>query len=210
MAAPPFTPEEFQRATGVSRETLDRLVLLADLLKKWQARINLVGSDTLADLWRRHMLDSAQLAPLIPPGARTLIDLGSGGGFPGLVLAALCPALDVHLVEVDARKCAFLREAAAAMGLRATIHHRRIEELEPRPFDVVTARALAPLTRLLSLAERFRDPATTCLFLKGRDVEEELIEAQKSWTMTLRRRPSRSDPAGTILELGAIARERPA
>jgi len=208
MAAAPLSPAEFQAATGVSRETLDRLTLLADLLKKWQPRINLVGGDTQADLWRRHMLDSAQLAPLVPPSARTLIDLGSGAGFPGLVLAALGPAVGVHLVEADARKCAFLREAAAAMDLQVTIHQRRIEQMAPQPFDVVTARALAPLARLLGLAERFVGPGTLCLFLKGRGVEGELIEAQKTWRMVVRRRPSLSDPAGTILDVGAIARER--
>ena len=208
MAAPPLTPEEFQAAAGVSRETLDRLILLAQLLVKWQPRINLVSSDTLVDLWRRHMLNSAQLAPLIPIGARSLIDLGSGAGFPALVLAALAPALHVHLVEADARKCAFLREAAAAMGLLVTIHPRRIEQMPPQPFDVVTARALAPLTRLLDLAERFVAPDTLCLFLKGRGVDGELIEAQKSWRMVVWRRPSLSDPAGTILDVGAIARER--
>jgi 16S rRNA (guanine527-N7)-methyltransferase len=208
MAASPLTPAEFQAATGVSRETLDRLTLLADLLKKWQPRINLIGSDTLADLWRRHMLDSAQLAPLVPRSARTLIDLGSGAGFPGLVLAAVSPALQVHLVEANARKCAFLRQAAAAMGLPVTIHPRRIEQMAPQPFDVVTALALAPLARLLGLAERFVGPGTLCLFLKGRGVEGELIEAQKTWRMVVRRRPSLSDPAGTILDVGAIARER--
>ena len=123
-----MTPEEFVEQCPVSRETLDRLTVLADLLARWTQRINLVSKSTLPDLWRRHILDSAQLAAHVPPGSRTMVDLGSGAGFPGLVLAAITD-LDIHLVESDARKCAFLREAARSMGRQVTVHNTRIEKL---------------------------------------------------------------------------------
>ena len=197
----PLSPADFQVQTGVSRETLDRLVRYAEALTRWQARINLVAPATLPDLWRRHMLDSAQLLPLIPPGARRLIDLGSGAGFPGLILAILGMP-EVHLVEADARKCAFLREAARLAGAgTVTIHNRRIESMPPEPFDVVTARALAPLPKLLTLARRFAGPGTIFLFPKGRAVSEELINLPEIATMRLDRIASRTDPDAAILKL---------
>jgi 16S rRNA (guanine527-N7)-methyltransferase len=197
----PLTPEQFQAQTGVSRETLDRLTRYAEALARWQARLNLVAPATLPDLWRRHMLDSAQLLPLLPSSARSLIDLGSGAGFPGLVLAIL-GVPEVHLVEADTRKCAFLREAARLAGAgNVTVHNRRIESLAPQAFDVVTARALAPLPELLTLARRFAGPGTIFLFPKGRGVAEELIKAPETATMRLDRIASRTDPGAAILKL---------
>lgn len=190
----------------VSRETLERLEAYAALLAKWQRAVNLVGTGTLPDLWRRHLLDSAQLRALLPPGATNLVDLGSGAGLPGLVLAIL-GAPDVHLVEADAKKCAFLREAARVTASVVTIHNARIEDLVPWPADVVTARALAPLPVLLGYAARFATPKTICLFLKGRGFAEELTESLKSRTMTVQQVPSRSDPSGTVLRLEGIARD---
>src|SRR5215470_7749459 len=147
----PLTPEAFAAATAVSRETLDGLRRYADLLVKWQRSINLVAADSLDDLWRRHMLDSAQLYRLLPPGDCRIIDLGSGAGFPGLVLAAM-GARDVHLVESDSRKCVFLAEAARACGLQAETnpvsHRPRLEQLRGLTADVGAARACAPLERL--------------------------------------------------------------
>ncbi len=186
----------------VSRETTDRLARHLDLLRRWQKRINLVGAATLADPWRRHMLDSAQLAPLIPAGAR-LADLGSGAGFPGLVLAILRGG-PVHLIESDARKAAFLHEAVRATGAPAEVHNARAENLELRA-NVVTARACAPLDRLLGLALPLLAPGGICLFLKGARVEEELAVARRRWRMTVRRRRSRSGPEGVVLELGGLA-----
>lgn len=210
MTAPsPLTPEAFRQQTNVSRETLARLERYAELLRKWQRAINLVGPDTLPDLWRRHMLDSAQLYPLTPPGARTLLDLGSGAGFPGLVLAIL-GVPEVHLVESDSRKCAFLREAGrvtATIPGNVTIHSCRIEDLEPWPVDVITARACARLDRLLAYVEPFLGEGTICLFSKGRTVNEELTEAAKTWSMTVERRPSVAESSGVILQLGHIRRE---
>src|SRR5437660_9171448 len=135
-----LSPAEFAAATGVSRETLPRLDAYAELLRRWSPRINLVAASTLDDLWRRHFLDSAQLLPLIPAAARNLVDLGSGAGFPGLVLAIL-GVPGVELVEADARKCAFLREAARTAGATVRIHQARIDSLPARAFDVITARA---------------------------------------------------------------------
>jgi 16S rRNA (guanine527-N7)-methyltransferase len=197
----PLAPEAFQAETGVSRETLDRLQRYADALVRWQARINLVAPATLPDLWSRHMLDSAQLLPLIPAGARRLIDLGSGAGFPGLVLAIL-GVPEVHLIEADSRKCAFLREAARLAGAGSiTVHNRRIEAMPAEAYDVVTARALAPLPELLKLARRFAGPGTVYLFPKGRGLAEELIKAPETATMRPDRIASRTDPGAAILKL---------
>ena len=197
----PLGPEGFRAAAAVSRETLDRLEAYAALLERWQARINLVAPATLPDLWRRHMLDSAQLRPLLPAAARRLVDLGSGAGFPGLVLAIL-GVPEVHLIEADSRKCAFLREAARAADARNVIlHNRRIESMPAEPFDGVTARALAPLPELLGLARRFIGPDTVCLFPKGRGLAEELIRTPEIERMRLTRIASRTDPDATILKL---------
>ena len=203
----PLAAEDFRRLTGVSRETLARLERHAALLTKWQKRINLVGRESLRDLWRRHMLDSAQLVPLLPERTRSVADIGSGAGFPGLVLAIM-GVPEVHLIEADARKCAFLGEAVRVTETAASIriHRGRVEDLDPWPVDVVVARAVAPLTRLLDYAEPFLRGGTVCLFPKGAGVEEELTRSRETWTMTVERFPSASDPLGTILRLGNITR----
>jgi 16S rRNA (guanine527-N7)-methyltransferase len=203
---PLLDAQGFAEIVPVSRETLARLETYAALLTRWSARINLVGRDTIADLWRRHILDSAQLQAFVPNDARNLIDLGSGAGLPGLVLAILGVA-GVEVVEADSRKCAFLREAARITEAAVTLRPCRIEAVPPHPVDVVTARACAPLDRLLGLAERFFVPDTECLFLKGERVEEELTLARKHWTMTASACQSRSDPRGVVLRLQQVARE---
>jgi 16S rRNA (guanine527-N7)-methyltransferase len=200
----PLTPAGFAAATGVSRETLARLEGYAGLLVKWQKAINLVARDSLADLWRRHMLDSAAIWPLIPPESRTLVDLGSGAGFPGLVLAIL-GVPEVHLVESDARKCAFLGEAARLFAPRPVqIHRGRIEAIEPIAAEVVTARALADLDTLLGYASRFLKPEGICLFLKGRQAGDELTLASQRWTMTTERFPNPAEPSGIILRIKGL------
>jgi 16S rRNA (guanine527-N7)-methyltransferase len=202
-----YGPEQFAADTGVSRETLERLSAYAALLVKWQARINLVSTATLDDLWRRHMLDSAQLVPLLPAETKSLVDLGSGAGFPGLVLAILgVPA--VHLIESDQRKCIFLGEAARAAGVWATIHNTRIESIEGVTTGLVTARACAPLDQLLTYAQKFLWHDGKALFLKGAAVEEELAGARKNWQMEVERFPSASDPTGCILRIGQVRRAR--
>jgi len=203
----PYGMDDFQRDLAVSRETVDRLQVYADLLTKWQARINLVGPETIPSLWQRHFLDSAQLFPLVPQSVHRLVDMGSGAGFPGLVLALL-GAPDVHLIESDARKCAFLREAARVTATPVTIHNARIEQVAPLGAGLVTGRALAPLGKLLSWAERHLAPHGSCLFLKGQGAEDELTRAAKEWIFTLDRVTSRTDPAGSILYLREVRRGR--
>jgi 16S rRNA (guanine527-N7)-methyltransferase len=202
-------PGDFAALTGVSRETLARLDAYAGLLVQWSARINLVAASTLDDLWRRHFLDSAQLLPLIPRGAPglidSLIDLGSGAGFPGLVLAIMgIPG--VELVESDARKCAFLREAARVAAAPVHIRNARIEAVPAHPVAVVTARGCAPLDRLLVLAQPFIGPDTVCLFPKGKEAGQELTAAQQGWDFDVTSHHSRSDPRGTVLCLSRVAR----
>ncbi|MGE5517618.1 MAG: 16S rRNA (guanine(527)-N(7))-methyltransferase RsmG [Bacteroidota bacterium] len=202
-----MTPEQFQAQTAVSRETLQRLTAYAELLVKWQARINLVGPDTIPNLWQRHLLDSAQVFPLLPQPIHRLVDMGCGAGFPGLVLAIM-GVPDVHLIESDARKCAFLREVARVTGTRVTIHNARIEMVPPLGADVVTARALAPLDKLLGWAERHLLPEGHCVFLKGKAVEDELTVASKEWNISFERFPSQTDPSGIILHLKEVYRGR--
>jgi 16S rRNA (guanine527-N7)-methyltransferase len=203
------TAEEFAAAAGVSRETLARLDAYADLLRHWSGRINLVAASTLGDLWRRHFLDSAQLFALVPPAAPSLIDLGSGAGFPGLVLAIM-GVPGVELIESDARKCAFLREASRLTETPVSIRNSRIESVPPHAAAVVTARGVAPLDRLLVLAQPFVTPETLCLFPKGEQAGHELAAAAQSWTMDVTRHDSRSDPRGVILCLKGVARREPA
>jgi 16S rRNA (guanine527-N7)-methyltransferase len=201
----PLTRDEAGELLNVPRETLDRLEAYLDLLARWQRRINLVGPATLADPWRRHVVDCGQLWRLWPDGARTLVDLGSGAGLPGLVLAVLgAPA--THLVESDRRKAAFLREAARACGARATVHAAWVEDLPPLGADVVAARALAPLPELLALAQPQLRPGAVCLFLKGRAAASELTLARETWKMTVDRRASLSDPDGQVLIISEIRR----
>ena len=197
---------------NVSRETLEgALAALADylaLLAKWQTKINLVSTSTLQDAWTRHVLDSAQLWPLIPDGARTITDLGSGAGFPGLVLAILGKhreGFKVHLIESDQRKGAFLREVIRVTGAPAEVHTARIEALTPWPSDVVTARALAALDRLLPLAAPFVVPDGIALFLKGKSAETELTAARGWGTFEAEVIPSRTDAEAAILKLSRLA-----
>ncbi|NNG05692.1 MAG: 16S rRNA (guanine(527)-N(7))-methyltransferase RsmG [Inquilinus sp.] len=195
-----MSAEAFAAASDVSRETLEKLIRYLALLEKWQRRINLVGRSTLADPWRRHMLDSAQLLPLLPEGARILVDLGSGAGFPGMVLAIL-GVPEVHLIESDGRKAAFLGEVSRETSTPVTIHAARIEDVRPFVADVVTARALAPLPDLVELARRFSDSRTVWLFPKGQDVDRELTATTKEANMRLERVPSRAHPSAVILRL---------
>lgn len=196
-------------ALAVSRETADRLDRYVALLKRWQGVKNLVAPSTLNDIWRRHILDSAQLAPLLG-SATTIVDLGSGAGFPGLVLAIVAPVPGrvVHLVESNNRKAAFLQEAARETGAPAIVHPQRIEAVMAAPpkADLVTARALAPLADLLALSESLLKSGAGALFLKGQDVERELTEAAKSWRITANLIPSITDPAGRVVQIAHAAR----
>ena len=203
-----MTPEEFRAETGVSRETLARLVTYAALLAKWQRTINLVAASTLPDLWRRHMLDSAQLAGLAQ--GEVWVDLGSGAGFPGMVLAIMGVGA-VHLIESDQRKAAFLAEVAARTGTEVAIHAVRVEALTraqigPSGADVVTARALAPLPKLLELAVSLAGAGCNFLFPFGRaDADAALTESRKSWRIDAEQIPSRTEPDSVILRLRGVA-----
>ena len=207
MAEAPLGRTGFAATVAVSRETLDRLDVYLELLGRWQRAINLVSAATLVDPWRRHVLDSAQLMPHLPPGARSVVDLGSGAGFPGMVVAIL-GAAGVVLVESDRRKVEFLRQVARATGTAVELQAERIERLPGRPACVVTARALAPLPRLLPFAERFLVADSVCLFLKGREVADELTAARESWHMVAETFPSLSAPSGVVLQLQGVRRAR--
>jgi 16S rRNA (guanine527-N7)-methyltransferase len=207
MSQGQFLRKMQELGVDVSRETQGRLETLVATLGRWQKAINLVGRTTLDDIWTRHILDSAQIASLIPQGAATLADLGSGAGFPGLVVAALRPDLDVTLIEVDARKSAFLGEAARHMGLKKAprIVIKRIEEAEPAAADVVTARALAPLGQLLAWADRHRMDTAICLFHKGKGWRGELTEAMKDWDIECQPLTSVTDRDAVILRIGSYS-----
>jgi 16S rRNA (guanine527-N7)-methyltransferase len=200
-----FLREMRELGVDVSRETPDQLDALVETLVRWQKAINLVGKGTLEGVWTRHVLDSAQLAPLIPTDAKSLADLGSGGGFPGLVLAALRPDLEMTLIEADARKAAFLGEAGRRMGLKKPprVVIARIEDAPGAKADVVTARALAPLGQLLSWANRHRADTAICLFHKGKGWQSELNEATKDWDISCQPLTSKTDCDAVILRIGS-------
>lgn len=189
----------------VSRETFLRLDAIAQLLAKWQKTINLIAPAGLPELWSRHVGDSLQLIHHVPGNPLRWVDLGSGGGFPGLVVAAVLAeraGSAVHLVESDTRKAAFLREAARIASLPVTVHAARIEQVARElalGTEVVSARALAPLPKLLELAAPFFEAGALGVFPKGRDAERELTDARKGWTLDIDLRASASDPHGKIL-----------
>ncbi len=206
---PILTLEGFMELADVSRETAERLKTFAELIPKWQKRVNLVALSTMPDLWRRHFLDSAQLAQHIPPEENApgpLLDLGSGAGFPGLVLAILGRP-NIHLVERTAEKCLFLKEAARRTETQVSVHHCAIGDFPETDFArFLVARALAPLPRLLNYAAPILSKEGECFFLKGIKATEELTESQKKWKMTVKTYPSLSDPSGTLLKIGGLER----
>lgn len=192
---------------GVSRETMARLDLYVGLLTRWSGAINLVARSTLDAVWRRHIADSAQLFAFAPDDARTWVDLGAGAGLPALVVAALArdsrPTLRVAAVESDTRKCAFMATAAREMGLSVDVRAVRVEALSG-PFDIVSARAFAPLPVLLDHAARLLAPGGVGLFPKGAQAEGELTAARERWTFDLRRHSSVTDPHASILTVREI------
>lgn len=202
---------QWQNLPGnVSRESRDRLETYVDLLQRWQTRINLIGPATLEQIWLRHVADSLQLLPLLPPSTKAIADLGTGAGFPGLVLA-IAGHVQAHLYESNSKKAAFLREAIRAAGVSAELHPVRLETLRDRPVpmvEVVTARALAPLDRLLVYAEPFLRKGATGLFHKGKDVDAELTEATKYWRINSVKHPSVTDSNSAILEVKEAIRVR--
>jgi len=195
----------------VSRETLARLDRFTRLLLQWQKTTNLIGAATIPHLWTRHIADSLQLLALAP-SARVWLDLGSGGGFPGLVIACALAGergATVHLIESNAKKAAFLREAVRELDLRAVVHGERIEHFSlpmGAHVDVITARAVAPLSVLFGYVALLLKTGAQALLLKGQDVEAELTEAAKYWTIKADLIPSKTSPEGRIVVLRGLSR----
>ncbi len=221
MGGAAATPEiadsdAFARAFHVSRETIDKLSTYEALLRQWQRTINLVAPSTLDTVWSRHFANSAQLLAHAPADAKQFLDVGSGAGFPGLVLAVMLadrPGAKVTLIESDTRKAAFLAEVARKTGAPVDIRPERIEKAATQSklgaVDVITARALAPLPRLFELTAPAFSAHTTGLFLKGRDVQSELDAAGERWTFEATLRPSLTDAGGRIVVIRALEAKGP-
>ena len=211
-------PEEFRTIFNVSRETMRDLEHYAELLLKWQKAVNLVAHSTLDDVWHRHIGDSAQIVDIVKESDSSKkdgiwLDIGSGGGFPGLVAAIMMReafGYHFHLVESNTRKCAFLSDVVRHLDLPVQIHDRRIEQLYeeavPVPVHIVTARALASLDKLLALSLPFFGENTVALFFKGHDVDRELADAERNWQFRFRKYNSLTSPGGRILHITGLKR----
>lgn len=202
----------FRAAIPVSDDTAARLEVYAALVRKWTRSINLVARNSVDDLWARHVMDSAQVYQIWDRRGRVWADLGCGAGFPGLVVAMLARGdgidLDMHLVESDQRKAAFLRSVSRETSTPVTVHAARIETLAPLNADIVSARALAPLSDLLGFAERHRAANGQCLFLKGERFGDEIADALAMWRFEGQNFSSRTHPGAAILKIGEFARVR--
>ncbi len=192
-------------ATGtVSYETkVKQLERYGELLLEWSEKMNLVARSTLPHMWERHFLDSAQLIPYIPAKTKRLVDLGSGAGFPGLILSII-GVKDVHLVESVGKKAKFLQAVVDDLKLNVTVHNKRIESIKGVEADVITARALTALPKLLSYAKPFMGEHATAVFLKGEKTPAELTEAKKYWTFKHKAEPSLTSPQGHVLILKKV------
>jgi 16S rRNA (guanine527-N7)-methyltransferase len=194
---------------NVSRESRERIEVYVELLLTWQKRINLIGPATVETVWERHILDSLQLLPLLPVGTRSIAELGSGAGIPGLVIA-IAADLEAHLYESNGKKAAFLGEAARQTRTRAHVHMVRLETLQTQQdvpmVNCVVARALAPLPLLLDYAEPFLARGAVGLFHKGQDVDAELTQATKYWKLKVSKHASLCDSRGIILEIHEATR----
>ena len=209
-----MTPEQFAEAAGINPASLDDYRIWERLLRKWNSKINLVAPNSLADFCNRHALDSAQIVPYLPEEAKIIADFGSGAGFPALsvAIAAKYDAPDrvTHLLESAGKKASFLKTVSRETKLNTVIHAERIEAVAPLKADVITARAFAPLHRLLPLADRHIAPDGQLILLKGERVDEELNEVAGDWTFHVKQHPSLSDEGGVILilsDLRPVSRE---
>ena len=200
-----MTAADFQKLCDVSCETLGKLICYSELLLKWQRSINLVSNSTLDDMWRRHFYDSAQLMDYMEKRERPLkiLDLGSGAGFPGLVLSIM-GAGELHLVEGVGKKCSFMKQIIQKTGIDAIVHNERIENMEPFEVDLITSRACADLDKLLGLTAKFIGSGTECLFLKGKKAEQEINRAAKNRQFSVKKYTSKSEESGMILKLSHI------
>lgn len=204
-----YTAEDFASQTNVSRETLADYQAWQALLFKWNRKINLVSPAALDDFWRRHALDSWQITPYMADRACNYIDLGSGAGFPGIALAIAAksktPESHILMVESAGKKASFLKTVIRELHLPASVTSQRAEEIPAKPYDIVSARAFAPLDRLLNYAQPFWGEATIGLFLKGGNVQDELTDADKSWTYSKDVIPSLSESTGCILKITGLS-----
>ena len=203
-----YIPDDVLQQLNVSRESLIRLETFVELLLTWQEKINLIGPSTVENIWGRHVLDGLQVLPRMQDRAGTVADLGSGAGIPGLMVA-LGGGFHVTLYESNGKKAAFLREAIRQTRANAEVHQVRLETLEDHlPAKLpryVTARALAPLGQLLTLAQPFLSRGATGLFHKGQDVDREITEATKTWKLGAIKHPSMTDSRACILEVEGVA-----
>ena len=194
----------------VSRETMDRLKIYEALLKKWNPAINLVAKSTLQQAWTRHIEDSAQIYQLAPNGVGHWADLGSGGGFPGMVIAILAMETDnpvqTTLIESDTRKCTFLRTVARETGAQVTVLSERIEDVSPLGANILSARALSDLSTLLSFADRHMAPDGQGLFMKGATWQKEVEEAQSAWRFDHQVVKSKTENGPAILRISGVSR----
>ncbi|MEO9779530.1 MAG: 16S rRNA (guanine(527)-N(7))-methyltransferase RsmG [Sedimentitalea sp.] len=194
---------------NVSRETLDRLKTFADLVQKWNPRINLVSRSSLDNLWSRHIVDSIQVFEASNKSGHW-VDLGSGGGFPGVVVAILaageCPDMQVTLIESDQRKCAFLRTAVRETGVQCRVFSKRIEAVETQEADILSARALTNLSGLLEFAERHLSTGGIALFPKGVTWQKEVAEAQQRWRFEFEPIESSTEAGAVILKVKGMSR----
>lgn len=195
--------KNFMEKYNVSRETFEKLKTYECLLKEWQTKFNLVSNSTLENAWERHFLDSVQLFKLIPQTAKTLMDFGSGAGFPGMVIAIMAnaktPYLKVSLVESTTKKTLYLKEVKKQVGVEVEIINERIEKIKPHIVDVITSRAMTSLDALLKYALPFCGKKTVCIFPKGKKYAEELQEAQKKWSFSCQIVDSEQSDEGKIL-----------
>ena len=206
-----FGPEDAVRITGVSAETFGRVKAYLALLDQWRERINLIGPGEGRHLWRRHVLDSLQLLEYISDDDKSVADLGSGAGFPGLILAcamASRPGASVTLVEKSPRKSEFLRAVGKELALPVKVLTIRLEDYPGTLFDVVTARALAPLPKLLGFSASWLKPSGKALLMKGKDTAAELAEAREAWTFDLATFDSLSSPEGRVLKVSSLRPRR--
>jgi 16S rRNA (guanine527-N7)-methyltransferase len=204
----PFGPLQFEECAGASEAEMADLEAYRVLLAEWNNRMNLVGPSALQSFWLRHAWDSAQLKTLAPE-AKTWADVGAGAGFPGVVLAILLkqtPGATVHLIESMTKRCRFLTEVVERLGLNAEVHNVRAESARLKGVDVVTARACAPLPRLLEFSWPLLKGGAFGLFLKGQSLGVELDEAKKAWIFKASVSPSRSDPTGAIVKIEDLSR----
>jgi 16S rRNA (guanine527-N7)-methyltransferase len=196
-----YSPEEFQKEIGISREVLQKFQRYAEMLLEWNEKASLVGGVTLPQVWHRHFLDSAQLVPLLPKQAKSIADIGSGAGFPGLVLAIM-GIENITLFERNTRKASFLQAVSKELGVNVEILNLTTEEYPGESFDVITARAVADLSDLFYTTRRLRKDSSVCLFLKGKNLDAEIREAHKDWEIPdLRRIASVTEPQSAILRV---------